>query len=371
MKNETNSFIENTNNFSRLYGLDLLRFLSAYIVFLFHTNIHLKCSYGFLDYFIRMGHVFMTAFFLLSGYILFLKYSKYNLIEISRLKNFYLKRIIGIIPIYYFVSLLYVLIIDTRILTNTKKIIENIVLLPIEILGCQSNFSSLFSYSHNSGTWFIPCLIAGYALFPFLQEIIKQLTSKQKIISTIILYLLLIYSPFIVVYFKLNNIYSNPFFRLIEFYIGMVLASFYNSFVPKKADNLFSFIIEFAILILTVSLFLKYSEIKDCMLYLFFTLPFFCCILITCSHIKSAFLSNSKILKYLSEISYCIFFAQFFTFIPLKKLFNYFSIDENIYKILISHIICLIISVVLHELIEKKGGKFLKTKLLNKNIGHL
>ena len=125
---------------------------------------------------------------------------------------------------------------------------------------------------------------------------------------------MLIYSPLIVVYFKLNNIYSNPFFRLIEFYIGMVLASFYNSFVPKKADNLFSFIIEFVILIVTVSFFFKYSEIKDCMLYLFFTLPFFCCILITCSHIKSTFLNKSKFLKYLSELSYCMFLAQFFVF---------------------------------------------------------
>ena len=58
-----------TKNY-RLIGIDILRILSAFVVFLFHARIHLHCYFGVLTRFVEMGAIFMTAFFMLSGFVL-------------------------------------------------------------------------------------------------------------------------------------------------------------------------------------------------------------------------------------------------------------------------------------------------------------
>lgn len=55
----------------RYIGLDILRIVSAAAVCMFHTTIHLGCDYGILQGLSKSGSVFMTAFFMLSGFILF------------------------------------------------------------------------------------------------------------------------------------------------------------------------------------------------------------------------------------------------------------------------------------------------------------
>ena len=55
----------------RYVGLDILRIVSAFVVCIFHTTIHLSCDFGILQGFFMHGAVFMTAFFMLSGFTLF------------------------------------------------------------------------------------------------------------------------------------------------------------------------------------------------------------------------------------------------------------------------------------------------------------
>lgn len=91
----------------RYVGLDFFRIISAVAVCAFHTTIHLGADYGMLQSASQMGAVFMTAFFMLSGFSLFVNYAG-GLIKADALKNFWIKRIIGIIPIYYATSLLFI-----------------------------------------------------------------------------------------------------------------------------------------------------------------------------------------------------------------------------------------------------------------------
>lgn len=51
----------------RLIGLDVLRILSALVIFAFHSISHIGANYGQLNGFFSMGAIFMTAFFMLSG----------------------------------------------------------------------------------------------------------------------------------------------------------------------------------------------------------------------------------------------------------------------------------------------------------------
>lgn len=50
--------------------LDLFRITSILIIFFFHQKIHLGINFGVLNMFISMEPIFMTAFFMLSGYVL-------------------------------------------------------------------------------------------------------------------------------------------------------------------------------------------------------------------------------------------------------------------------------------------------------------
>lgn len=94
---------------NRLYGLDVLRIVSALFVCAFHTYGHLGARYGFLTNFVSMGAVFMTLFFILSGYSLFISNSRESLFSTERLKIYFKKRFISIVPMYYIVDLIYVI----------------------------------------------------------------------------------------------------------------------------------------------------------------------------------------------------------------------------------------------------------------------
>lgn len=59
---------------SRLYSIDLFRIICAATVFLFHSRIHLGVNYRILNNFIGNGHIFMVAFFMMSGFCLFIVY---------------------------------------------------------------------------------------------------------------------------------------------------------------------------------------------------------------------------------------------------------------------------------------------------------
>lgn len=63
----------------RIVGLDYLRIIMVFMVFLFHSWMHLDFQLGKLTSFISEGAVYMTMFFMLSGYVLGLKYKHFYL----------------------------------------------------------------------------------------------------------------------------------------------------------------------------------------------------------------------------------------------------------------------------------------------------
>ena len=199
----------------RYIGLDIFRIFFILMICAFHTNFHLKSNYEIFQNIISVGAFFMTAFFMLSGYWLFVNHSSKNILDIKNLKQFFIKRCIGIVPVYYISALLFILNsfvlyklgeIDTFSLTN------ELILAPIEILEIQSSFHSIFSYSHNGGTWFISCILMCYFVYPFIQEIVKNISNKSKIKIIFLFCFILVYSMFVVYKFEIESIYANSFF---------------------------------------------------------------------------------------------------------------------------------------------------------------
>ena len=264
----------------RIIGLDVFRILLAALVLAFHSTIHFQCYYGILDSFISMGAIAMTGFFMLSGFSLFYVHGDDDMHTFANVKGFYRKRLIGIMPSYYIVGLLYCFF------CGNESPLQNLLLAPMEILGLQSAYPSTFGLTHNGGTWFISCLLMCYALFPFMKECIGQMGAKSRFVLLVILGGIMLYSPIVVWRFQLGSIYSNPFFRTNEFLIGMLLASCMKGidrigWLRKILYNRASVAAEAAVLVLGVSLAYGLGIGKgNYMLYSWICLPLFSAIII-------------------------------------------------------------------------------------------
>ncbi len=347
---------------NRRIGIDILKIFSALMVFGFHTNIHIGCTYGVFTEFVNMSAIFMTTFFMISGWILYSVYSLVDLSKINNVKTFYLKRFASIIPLYYFVSIIYI------IFLSDETIKANVVLAPVELLGLQSIFSSLFNISHNGGTWFISCLLICYFFYPFIQELIKQLSTKEKSIVAVLLVFLIIYSPLLVKYFDLQSIYTNPLIRGFEFTIGVLLSSFILGKVQKGDKLLLSFVsfgCEIIILIFLVTCGVNHSiEVSNYMYYDCLIVPMSIIMILTVSNVRVKNEVLIKSINYFSSLSYSFFLAQFFTWDVTEILIDKLQMHNNISHIIISFSVCIIFAIVLHELIERPIKKYLLRKLL-------
>ena len=343
----------------RAAGLDLFRVVAAVMVLLFHCNIHHESNFGPLTGFVSMGAVFMTAFFMLSGYVLFLTYKDKSLVQAPALKNFYLKRIFGIFPLYLVVSVLYILTL------GEESVFQNLVLLPIEILGLQSVFSTLFPVSHNGGTWFISCLLFAYLAFPLMQEVVKQMATRTKWMSLAICSAILFWSPLVVHTFKTDSIYSNPFFRGLEFFIGVLLCSLpIRDGIAKILATWKALLVEVLLLVAGVSIAVRLNIfVGNYMLYDWIVIPLFACMILTLASFKSPRLQNSKVLRYASAASYAFFLAQTFNTEIENWLFAACDIQNNVLQIAVSVALCAVMAIALHELVEKPCAKVLKKKL--------
>ena len=343
----------------RAAGLDLFRVVAAVMVLLFHCHIHHENSFGALTGFVSMGAVFMTAFFMLSGYVLFLTYKDKSLVQAPALKKFYLKRIFGIFPLYLIVAVLFV------VTLGQESVSQNLVLLPVELLGLQSVFSTLFPVSHNDGTWFISCLLLAYLAFPLMQEAVKQMTTRTKWIALAICAAVLLWSPLVVHTFKTDSIYSNPFFRGLEFFIGVLLCSLpTRAGIAKVLATWKVFVAEAVLLIAGISIAVRLNVfVGNYMLYDWIVVPLFACMIITLAGLKSPWLQGSAVLRYASAASYAFFLAQVFNTQIENWLFPLCGIQNNALQIAVSVALCVVIAVALHELIEKPCAKMLKKKL--------
>lgn len=240
--------------------------------------------------------------------------------------------------------------------------LQTILLFPIEALGIQSVFESLFSLTHNGGTWFISCILICYLIYPALQELLIRMLNKTKLVLLILIVFVLLYSPFVVWYFDLSSIYSNPFFRLLEFFIGAIIASMKDrldeSKIIKKYVYNWTFVFCTSVLmIFGVTLAEKlHIAVGNYMLYSWVCLPCFIALMISLSGVsfKSMGFFSKRIILYFSETTYCLFLAQLFSNKISRVVIQQYHVNSNWAIAFIAWGICIIITVLLHEGIEKR-----------------
>ena len=337
-------------------------------MFLFHSHIHvLRCDYGYFNAFVDMGAIAMTGFFLLSGFVISYTSKQKNMSRWGVIKEFYIKRLISIIPLYYTYALLHVVI--DIVEKGESAIFQELLLFPIEALGIQSVFSSLFPYSHNGGSWFISCILICYAVYPFVHLISENLTNKSKVFMIVLLAGILLWSSVIVHKFALNTIYSNPFFRCLEFIIGSLIAQLS---IEEKSNWFILFLKEPSVCIITifvlvggVSIAYRIGIPHDYMLYSWIALPCFVSLLFSLSSINFVRLHKMGVIKYLSALSFSIFLSQFLiVWTGVKSFAMIMGYQSNLVNICLSALVCFCIANIFHYCIEKPSARFLKEKFL-------
>lgn len=241
------------------------------------------------------------------------------------------------------------------------------MLFPIETLCLQTAFHGLFVYAHNSGTWFVSCIVMCYVVFPYALFIIRNISKKNLWIMLSLLVFILLYSPYVQLKLSLPSLYDNPIFRIMEFLIGIILFFIWERYRMVKFVQIlftrFAIAFELLFLIIGITLLRKVGLPHDFMLHSIIALPTFCFLIFSLTGTKEI-LQHNKYLPYMSNLTLPFFLAQLF-FVPLStRVLLIISCNSNGIKIAVSFIICLLISIMLHELVQKRLKNYLFSKLL-------
>lgn len=343
----------------RIVGLDCLRIMMVFMVFLFHSWMHLGLQIGKLTSFISEGAVYMTMFFMLSGYVLGLKYKHLTMDKLS-LRNFYVKRIASIFPLYIICVVLYPPI------YGRESLFQNILIIPFELLGVQSFFPGLTPVSHNGGTWFVSCIMFCYLLCPLMLRIICFLSRKTLLILGTLIFALLLLSPWIVYTFQIQDIYSNPYIRSLEFMLGIILATGFAEDISSRSNSLLrsrmSRLLSYLSIVIVVMLLLKMNvPHMTYMSYSAILIPFFCWQLL--GHTTTPRKEN-VIVKHLADISYSFFLLQLFVFEFTVDVSQWLGLVNVNFQFALALIMCLVLASLSHKFIEMPIVSWVKSSML-------
>lgn len=349
----------------RLIGLDWIRIGLAALVFLFHSYCQMNCHYPIVDGFVRMGATAMTGFFILSGFVLQRVYGCRDLISASVLKEFFVKRIASLWPAYLFVVFVASL---GEILIQREEVWQLGLLLPLDVLGLSTVFTSLRGFSHYGGTWFISCLFLSYLIFPYLSAIIRQMDRKARVKMLILSVFIVLYSPVIAHEFNLATLYSNPFIRGVEFAIGVLLASDMvdDTLAKRSWAGGIVFVTLLAYVVITELAVRCGLFVGDSMMYSWVALPVYMILICICSKWRCTTSKSVRGVVFCSEISYAFFLSQFFCF-RCVKLIPYVKDAADVIRVGVALIISIAASVFIYAIVQQPLKKIILGRALNTN----
>lgn len=103
--------------------------------------------------------------------------------------------------------------------------------------------------------------------YPVFRKIIKQLCINSKLITVYICVFILLYAPIVVTSFGVSDIYADPFFKPLEFLIGVIVSSIVGYFYGTKVFSFLHkwsvFILEFIILVIAITFVYKVRIIPN------------------------------------------------------------------------------------------------------------
>lgn len=345
--------------------LTSLRFAFALMVFLDHistsainTEINIQ---WFSENIFKEGYIGVGFFFMLSGFILAYNYkNKFKSKTINK-KKFWIMRLARIYPLHLLT--LYLSVPLVLILWNFNLSgIQQPFLLNLFLL--QSYILPPFEYywSFNTVSWSISDEMFFYSVFPF---IIFFLTKRKQLFITLTL-LASIIIPFLMLKTSSMDMrpvwfYIHPFFRVVDFLIGILLYEVYlkinGSKILRFANNL-----ELLAVALFVLIFSFHNSVPQVYRYsCYYWIPISFIILIF--SFQKGFISrlfSNKYLVYLGEISYGFYMFHALVIQYFIMLNSNYSIMENYYlSVFIMLCFSIAISAISYSAFEKPINKYI------------
>lgn len=321
-----------------------LRAFSVLLVFFFHCNLE----------FFSNGYLGVDIFFVISGYVITkILEENYFKNKDNQFKNFYVKRIIRIAPVYFtvitFFFLIFLVIGPLTDLDYILKKIKYVITFGSNFYYLNYNkeyFENVFQDPLNH-TWSLGVEMQFYLFFPFLIFLLKKnfyRNSKKKILTIIIVFGIIL----TLFFFKNANLtFYSPLFRFWEFLLGSL--AYYLHIEKKKfiTDDK-SFI--FLIIIFFIIIFSN-ADNKFLNLLLITTITF---LFLVFKKDQSDFNSifNNNILLHLGNISYSFYLWH----LPILYFFNIYF--EEKFKLVFAFLITFIFSHFSYIFIEKKFKNF-------------
>jgi peptidoglycan/LPS O-acetylase OafA/YrhL len=333
-------------------SLTSFRFITAFIVFLFHCRIHFDWKVGLkpVDKFFLNGATFMTGFFVLSGFIMAHVYSNTDFTKRENTFNFYLKRFAKIYPAYAFATIVYFIFLHDY---TSGQISRVLVTNPFLVQGF---FPNIFAIGINGFTWSLTVEMFLYFLFPFL--ILLSAKSPKILVASLLIAAI---TSFNVHADKSEYIYANPVIRLADFMCGMGFYFLKDKFKEIKFANL----LHLVIVILLVCASRKLGNDYQYMGGQFVIVPLFGAWIAMAYHSKSK-IYNNKILEYLGLISYSFYLWQFVAMELGKRLVKIYP-DISVHLVfLAAFAINLAVSALSYHLVEERARKFILAKFARK-----
>ena len=210
----------------RVDGLNFIRILGMTMILLFHAWLLYGFSVGipWLDQMISICAIFVTVFFMLSGFGLRKSNGDLSIQDLSSVLKYYRKRVLSIYPLFLLLTIV-ALIFQFRVMDSVGKTLLH---LPIQFSMLHILFGKeMHGFLFNDNCWYISALFVLYLLFPVLNEVVNRLTTQIKVFLCVVLWLLSLLVYFSCVYkteLVFLDYYPNPFFRIPEFMIGMLLS---------------------------------------------------------------------------------------------------------------------------------------------------
>lgn len=319
----------------KMIGLEYMRVLMMLMIFCFHAAMHANVNFGVLSYFVEASAVAMEGFFMLSGFVLEYKYGKTKICsggDIS-LCEFYKKRILAIYPLYFFI------LIVRKIISGGLFTLEGLAVFPFELLGLSSSFDGTFGGGY--GDWFVSCMFFCYFCYPLLMKIIHEIDNKK---AFLVIYLICAVAPVTASVCGFSWVYPNPFYRMLQFALGMMLAKDMKERARGFQPYIGVAIGTFLVLAVVIS-FLQYKEWGSYASYEIISIPCWAVMLCTLSQVESKCGLATKVITFFASISYAFYLSQTYCYILGTKICQGITMP-NVYRNIVIGCVCFLICLI-------------------------
>lgn len=349
--------------------LTSLRFFFAFMIFAHHLTFLSESDSVFLRWLhenvLKEGYIGVSFFFILSGFILAYNYRDSFLNRTITKSDFYIARIARIYPVH----LLCLLIAVPMTLQNASVGFSVwITQLFFNITLTQSFIPIKYIYfSFNTPSWSISTELFFYLLFPILIWCIDKLKNHKYKKGFLIVYALIIPLLMLIIpknYYK-ALFYINPFLRIFDFFIGILIYELYLK-INKHESKINFHILEVLSIIVLLVFFVFHKSIPNVMRFsIYYWIPISLMILAFSFQkgFLSGYLSNNKLIL-LGEISFGFYMFHkliLYYFGVLNTL--YFHIENEYYFIIIIFTLSILMSYFSFIWFEKPLNKYFKSNL--------